>query len=443
MGEELKGEKTMKKRSLYYVSMILLCLLFSVCVTRGKKGFAQEISEPVVVATDSGITATPEPEESIELEAAFDKKTIKLYPKESAKNNIWITGEYDKIRWSVSNKAYASITQKGKVTLKKKGAGKKVTVTAKITYTRNDETYTKSLSYVVKGQRSVTKLTILADQNYVFVKKRLRLSVKYAPKNASNGKVTWSTSNKKYATISKKGVVHPNKAGAGKTVTFTARTVDGSKVEQSIAIRIIDASKPMIALTFDDGPSYTYTSRIVNQLKKYDARATFFVLGCKLGDAASKSLVKSSFEYGNEIASHTYNHKQLSALSAVDIKWESDATKSAIKKITGSNPLLTRPPYGAYNDTVKATVDTPLILWSIDTRDWETRNADSTVYSVLNSVKDGDIVLMHDIYDTTATAAERLIPELVKRGYQLVTVSELAVYKKAELLQGQSYSAIR
>ena len=99
MGEELKGEKTMKKRSLYYVSMILLCLLFSVCVTRGKKGFAQEISEPVVVATDRGITATPEPEESIELEAAFDKKTIKLYPKESAINNIWITGEYDKIRW--------------------------------------------------------------------------------------------------------------------------------------------------------------------------------------------------------------------------------------------------------------------------------------------------------------------------------------------------------
>lgn len=433
----------MKKRSICYASMIFLSLLLGVCGARGGKTLAEGVQEPVVVVTEGGIIATPEPEESTELEAAFDKKVIKLYPKESVKNNLWITGEYDNIRWSVSNKTYAFITQKGKVTLKKKGAGKKVTVTAKITYTRNEETYTKTLSYVIKGQRSVTKLNILAEQNYVFVKKRLRLAVTYVPKNASNGKVTWSSSNKKYATISKKGVIHPNKAGAGRTVIFTAKSVDGSNVEQSIAIRIIDRSKPMVALTFDDGPSYTYTSRIVNQLKKYDARATFFVLGCKLGDVSTQSLVKTSFQYGNEIASHTYNHKQLSALSAVDVKWESDATKNAIKKITGINPFLTRPPYGAYNDLVKATVDTPLILWSIDTRDWETRNAASTVNTVLNSVKDGDIVLMHDIYDATASAAEQLIPELVNRGYQLVTVSELATYKKVELLQGQGYSAIR
>lgn len=433
----------MKKRRICYVSVMLLCVFFGIWAAKGRGSLASEIEEPVVVATDSGISATTTPEESTELEAAFDKKTIKLYPKESVKNSLWITGTYDKIRWSVSNKKYASITQKGKVTLKKKGAGKKVTVTAKITYTRNEQTYTKCLSYVIKGQRSVKKLTIFANQNYVFVKQRLRLAVTYSPKNASNGKVTWSSSNKKYATISKKGVIHPNKAGAGKSVTFTAKAVDGSKVKQSIVIRVIDPSKPMIALTFDDGPSYTYTSRIVTQLKKYDARATFFVLGCKLGDVAAQSLVKSSFEYGNEIASHTYNHKQLSALSAIDIKWESDATKNAIKKIIGSDPVLTRPPYGAYNDTVKATIDTPLILWSIDTRDWQTRNADSTVYAVLNSVKDGDIILMHDIYDTTASAAERLIPELINRGYQLVTVSELATYKKAELLQGQSYSAIR
>lgn len=431
------------RKILCYVGGLLLCLWFVLTAAGQRESLAGEIQNPIPVVTDGGITVTKEPEESVELEAAFDKKTIKLYPNESIKNALWIKGSYDKIQWSVSNKKYASITQKGTVTLKKQGVGKNITVTAKITYTRGEETYIKSLSYVVKGQRSVTKLSIFANQNYVFVKKRLRLSVKYFPKNASNGKVTWSSSNKKYATISKKGVIHPNKAGAGKTVIFTAKAVDGSKIKQSIAIRVIDPGKPMVALTFDDGPSYTYTSRIVNQLKKYDGRATFFVLGCKLGDAKVQSLVKKSFAYGNEIASHTYNHKQLSTLSAEDIKWESEATKSAIKKITGSNPLLTRPPYGAYNETVKANVDTPLILWSIDTRDWQTRNADSTVASVLQSVQDGDIVLMHDIYDATASAAERLIPELINRGYQLVTVSELATYKKAELLQGQSYSAIR
>lgn len=433
----------MKKRNVCYVVFGFLCLVLAVFATRGRESFAEEIQEPVEVVTEGGITATEEPKESTELEAKFEKKTIKLYPRESAKNNLWITGSYDRIRWSVSNKNYATITQKGVVTLKKQGAGKNVTVTAKVTYTRNEKKYTKKLSYVVKGQRSVTKLSILADQNYVFVKHRLRLSVTYFPKNASNGKVTWSSSNKKYATISKKGVIHPNKAGAGKTVTFTAKAMDGSKVKQSIEIRVIDLTKPMVALTFDDGPSYTYTGRILNQLKKYDGRATFFVLGSKLGDATNQSLIKKSFENGNEIASHTYNHKQLSSLAASDIKWESDTTKNAIKKITGTNPLLTRPPYGAFNDTVKANVGTPLILWSIDTRDWQTRNADSTVSAVLNSVKDGDIVLMHDIYDATASAAERIIPELTKRGYQLVTVSELATYKKIELVQGQNYSAIR
>lgn len=431
------------RKILCYVGELLLCLWLVLAAAGQRESLAGEIQNPIPVVTDGGITVTEEPEESVELEAAFDKKTIKLYPNESAKNALWITGRYDKIRWSVSNKKYASITQKGTVTLKKQGAGKTVTVTAKVTYTREEETYTKSFSYVVKGQQSVTKLSILANQNYVFVKHRLRLWVKYYPQNASNGKVTWSSSNKKYATISKKGVIHPNKAGAGKTVTFTAKAVDGSKVKKSIAIRVIDPGKPMVALTFDDGPSYIYTSRIVNVLKKYDGRATFFVLGCKLGDVKVQSLVKKSFAYGNEIASHTYNHKQLSTLSAEDIKWESEATKSAIKKITGSNPLLTRPPYGACNDSVKANVDTPLILWSIDTRDWQTRNADSTVNSVLQSVQDGDIVLMHDIYDATASAAEGLIPELINRGYQLVTVSELATYKKAELLQGKRYCAIR
>lgn len=431
------------RKILCCVGGLFLCLWIVLEAPSERESMAGEIQNSVSVVTDSSITVTKEPGESRELQAAFDKKTIELYPNESVKNVLWIKGSYDKIQWSVSNKKYASITQKGTVTLKKQGAGKTITVTAKITYTREEETYKKSFSYLIKGQRSVTKLSILAKQNYVFVKHRLQLSVKYFPKSASNGKVTWSSSNKKYAAISKKGVIHPNKAGAGKTVIFTAKAIDGSKVKQSIAIRVIDPEKPMVALTFDDGPSYTYTGRIVNQLKKYDGRATFFVLGCKLGDTTVQRLVKSSFNYGNEIASHTYNHRQLSTLSASDIKWESETTKSAIKKITGRDPLLTRPPYGSYNDTVKSNVDTPLILWSIDTRDWQTRNADATVTSVLSSVQDGDIVLMHDIYDATASAAERLIPELVKRGYQLVTVSELATYKKAELVQGQSYSAIR
>ncbi len=102
-----------------------------------------------------------------------------------------------------------------------------------------------------------------------------------------------------------------------------------------------------------------------------------------------------------------------------------------------------RPPYGAYNSSVLSCVGVPAILWSIDTRDWEHRNADRTVSNVLTQVKDGDIILMHDIHKATVDAAERLIPELKRRGYQLVTVSELAKYKQKSLSAGNVYTAIR
>ena len=197
-------------------------------------------------------------------------------------------------------------------------------------------------------------------------------------------------------------------------------------------------------MTFDDGPSVLYTKRVYQQLKKYDARATFFVLGCNLEKSQDvQKIVKASAKYGNEIASHTYNHKNLATLSVNEIQTEVSRTEQLIKKVTGVVPTLTRPPYGSMNDTVKSAIHTPLILWSIDTRDWQTRNADKTVDSVLGHVKDGDIVLMHDVYDQTASAAERIIPALVKEGYQLVTVSELATYKKAKLKNGTSYCTIR
>lgn len=395
-----------------------------------------EVVTQTAVTSDAGIQDT-------KLKAAFDKKQLQLYPLHSAKNAIRVDGTYDKITWKVSSKKYASITEDGTVTLKKNAAGQEVTVTATIRYTRNEQTYKKVLQYKVNGLVPVSSLEVTAKKNYVFVGKTLRLKATCYPETASKKKVKWKSQNPKYALITDKGVVKPRKPGAGKTVKFTATAMDGSKCKGSLSLRVIDPKKPMIALTFDDGPSYMYTSRVLKQLKKYNARATFFVLGSKLGNPTVQGLIQQSVQNGNEIASHTYNHKQLTAISGAEVNWESEATQQAIRKITGSDPLLTRPPYGAYNDTVKVNVDTPLVLWSIDTRDWQTRNADSVVASVLNNVKDGDIVLMHDIYDSTASAAERLIPELVNRGYQLVTVSELAEYKKIKMRAGQSYTALR
>lgn len=407
-------------------------------------------AEKEEVVTGSGIDVVTGPSvevtsEPIDFRAKFQKKKVKLYPEKCISNPLLIADgqSYDRISWSVNKKKYASVSKKGQVKLKKAGEGKKVKVYATVVYIRNNKEYKKKYSYEVLGQRRVKKVVLSGKQNYVFVGKELKIKASCKPEKASNKKLKWTSSNKKYATIDKKGVIHPKAAGAGKTVTFTAKTTDGSKIKECISVRIIDLNKPMIALTFDDGPSEVYTARIVNKLAEYDARATFFVLGSRLYTSFAGDILKKTVANGNEIASHTYSHKLLPGLSASQLQWESAQTTNRIKALTGTEAVLTRPPYGSVNGTVLQSIHTPMILWSIDTLDWKSRNANMVVSAVMGSVKDGDIILMHDLYRSTADAVDILVPALVKKGYQLVTVSELATYKKAKLQSGRTYSSIR
>lgn len=203
--------------------------------------------------------------------------------------------------------------------------------------------------------------------------------------------------------------------------------------------RTIDPEKPMVALTFDDGPSQ-YTERILDCLEEYDAKATFFVVGERVDEYAD--ILKRTYEMGNEIGNHSYSHKILTKLDRDGISSQIEKTNRAIYDILGVNPTLMRPPGGGYNNKVKKAVDFPLILWSIDTLDWKTQNASSTVKAVFKDVKDGDIILMHDLYKASATAAEQIIPRLIEDGYQLVTVSELAQYRGG-LENGMVYGRIK
>lgn len=427
--------KKSRKWITYFGGTFLICA----CLLSQNKleGTAADGSEFAQVTSESAI-AKEEP-----LEATFEKKYISLWPGETMKNTIDIKGEYDDLHWHSQNNQYATVDQKGTVHMKKAGSGHKCRISVTISYERQDQEHEKTISYVVEGKRTANELQVSAKQDYVFVGKTLKLAAEYKPKNAAHAQLLWESENEKYAKISQKGKIHPKKAGAGKTVVFTAKTTEGPHRKAKIAIRIIDPKKPMVALTFDDGPSVEYTSRIVKQLKNYEARATFFVVGSRIGGKEGNKLLKKSADYGNEIASHTYSHSNLASLSVSRLQQEDRNTRTKIEKITGQKVLLTRPPYGSYSDTVKATVQTPLILWSIDTRDWQTRNCDLTVQKVMSAVKDGDIILMHDIYSTTASAAEQIIPQLAKRGFQMVTVSELATYKKAALKAGSAYSSIR
>ena len=203
-----------------------------------------------------------------------------------------------------------------------------------------------------------------------------------------------------------------------------------------------DPSKPMVALTFDDGPYGPVTNRILAKLEENGGRATFFVVGNRVKTYASsvQRAVKDRCQIGN----HTYDHKNpLTKLTTVQIQKQIHDTDVAVAYYAGSAPVIARPVGGAVNATVKAAVGKPLINWSIDTLDWKSRNAASVQSKVLDHVKDGDIILMHDLYKSTADACDVIIPELTKRGYQLVTVSELAAAKGVALENGKLYTSMR
>ena len=201
----------------------------------------------------------------------------------------------------------------------------------------------------------------------------------------------------------------------------------------------IDKTKPMIALTFDDGPS-AHTDRLLDIFKSCGGKGTFFVVGNIIDGRADT--VKRIVSDGHEIAGHSWNHRQLTSLSESDIRDQIMSTRAKIYDLTGYDAKLVRPPYGAYNDTVKAVaegVDVSLINWSVDTLDWKYRDADTVYKAITEEAYDGAIILCHDLHKTTVDAMERAIPALLEKGYQLVTVSELLEAKGKTIEAGKVY----
>lgn len=200
----------------------------------------------------------------------------------------------------------------------------------------------------------------------------------------------------------------------------------------------VDPTKPMVALTFDDGPSGV-TSRILDSLEAHGARATFYMVGNRMN--SYPDTIRRMQALGCELGSHTWNHTYLTRLSASGIHSNLNQFDQNLQAIAGVRSATMRPPGGFVNGAAKealASYGVPAVMWSIDTLDWKTRNSQSTINSVLSKVRDGDIILMHDLYGATADAAAVLIPELIDRGYQLVTVSDLAACRGG-MQPGQVY----
>lgn len=212
---------------------------------------------------------------------------------------------------------------------------------------------------------------------------------------------------------------------------------DKEGVLKSMEDSNVDPSRPMVALTFDDGPGKR-TGELLEALAANHAHATFFMQGKNV--ARYPNEVKRMKEIGCELGSHSYDHPDLSKMDAAGIRDQIDRTNQNLKDAAGQPASLLRPPYGAIGSTLKSIAGMPLILWNIDTLDWKTRDAQSTIDNVMEKVKDGDIILMHDIHTESVDAAMVLIPKLIESGFQLVTVSEMAAARGIGMENGNSYT---
>ena len=218
--------------------------------------------------------------------------------------------------------------------------------------------------------------------------------------------------------------------------TPAPEAVDTSEAVPSQTASAADQTPKYVALTFDDGPS-SFTDRLLDCLEANNARATFFMVGKEI--ASFPDEVKRMEKLGCELGNHTYDHVDLTTLSPEDMSAQIAGVDDALVNLTGHGATVLRPPYGAVNDSVRSTVGTPMILWSIDTLDWKTQNVEQVVETALSEVQDGSVILMHDIFSTSVDAAEILVPKLIQEGYQLVTVHELASLHKTELKTGITY----
>ncbi len=233
------------------------------------------------------------------------------------------------------------------------------------------------------------------------------------------------------------------KAGVGLRVDGIRVSVARKQEDGTSFAGEIDPSKPMVALTYDDGPSKNSTPRILDTLKANGGRATFFMVGNRA--EKNGAVIRQMVEQGCEVANHTYDHTLMTKVDPAELERQLMMTNQVVSNAGGVTPVLMRPCGGATNDAgmgVAGAISMPAILWSIDTLDWKTRDVQATISAVLDHVQDGDIILMHDLYETAADASDVIIPELTARGYQLVTVSELSSYRGG-MIPGKSYYKFR
>lgn len=202
-----------------------------------------------------------------------------------------------------------------------------------------------------------------------------------------------------------------------------------------------DKNKPTIAITFDDGPNGNKTKAILKALNDNKMHATFFMVGSKM--RSSSTLIGEVLDSHNEIGSHTYSHINMKRVEEEKVKEELRLTNEIFKSITKQNIKLMRPPYGAYQKELVSSYPYSFVLWNVDTNDWRYHNVEYLVNYILDNATDGNVILMHDSYEASVEAVEKVLPQLYVRGIQVVSISELAAIKGYTLEFGEVYHSFK
>lgn len=181
----------------------------------------------------------------------------------------------------------------------------------------------------------------------------------------------------------------------------------------------------VVALTFDDGPHSVYTKKLLEGLKKRGIKVTFFLMGSNI--EGNEELVRQMKQDGHLIGNHGYRHVQMTEEGAEKVRESVEKTGKIIEEIIGEEPEYLRPPYGDWNEELEEEIGMTPVLWSLDSLDWKLKDTGKIIHQVLKDVKDGDIILLHDIFPSSVEAALELIDILQKEGYVFVTADELLI----------------
>ena len=197
----------------------------------------------------------------------------------------------------------------------------------------------------------------------------------------------------------------------------------GERAIQADASTELTEETRYIALTFDDGPRRSTTTKLLDGLRERGASATFFLVGEQI--EANRDLVERMKAEGHQVGNHTWSHVQLQGASQEVVSREIKQTDDLLRQVLGEGTYWLRPPYGKLDETQKALIPVPTVQWSVDSRDWESKNTEKILKTVLAQAKPNSIILMHDIYPTSVEAALKIVDALQKEGYWFVTVEEL------------------